>query len=177
MRLREVATAELEPDELAAIRRLMDEAFEGDFDDEDLEHALGGRHWLLEDAGRLVAHAAVVERAIDVAGARLRTGYVEAVGTAPDLQRQGLGTQVMEPATRYIREGYELGCLGTGEWGFYERLGWERWQGPSYVRLADGVLERSPDDDDGIMVLRTPSTPPIDLRAPIICDWRPGDSW
>jgi aminoglycoside 2'-N-acetyltransferase I len=177
MRLREVATAELEPDELAAIRRLMDEAFEGDFDDEDFDHALGGRHWLLEVDGRIVAHAAVVERVIDVGGARLRTGYVEAVGTAPGLQRQGLGTRVMEAATRHISEGFELGCLGTGEWRFYERLGWERWQGPSYVRLENRMLERSPDDDDGIMVLRTPSTPPIDLRAPITCRWRPGDAW
>ena len=177
MRLREVATAELAAGELAAIRRLMDEAFDGDFEDDDLEHALGGRHWLLEDAGRIVAHAAVVERAIDVGGLRLRTGYVEAVGVAPDRQRRGVGTRVMEPATRHIRERFELGCLGTGEWPFYERLGWERWQGPSFVRRETGELERSADDDDGIMILRTPATPPLDLHSPITCGWRPGDSW
>lgn len=177
MRLREVATTELSADALVAIRRLMDEAFDGDFEDEDLEHALGGRHWLLEDGDRIVAHAAVVERAIDVDGARLRTGYVEAVGTARALQRRGLGTRVMARATGHIRERFELGALGTGEWAFYERLGWERWQGPSYVRLVDGTLERSADDDDGIMILRTPSTPTLDLRSPITCGWRPGDAW
>ena len=177
MRLREAATEELSTQELAAIRRLMDDAFDGDFEDEDLDHALGGRHWLIEDGVRIVAHASVVERAIDVDRVRLRTGYVEAVGVAPDRQRSGLGTRVMEPATGYIRDGFELGCLGTGEWPFYERLGWERWQGPSFVRLGDGTLERSGDDDDGIMILRTPSTPPLDLRAPISCGWRPGDSW
>ena len=132
---------------------------------------------MIEHGVRIVAHASVVERTIEVDGVRLRTGYVEAVGVAPDLQRSGLGTRVMEPATRYIRDRFELGCLGTGEWPFYERLGWERWQGPSFVRLGDGTLERSADDDDGIMILRTPSTPPLDLRAPITCGWRPGDSW
>jgi aminoglycoside 2'-N-acetyltransferase I len=177
MRLREAATGALSSEELAAIRQLMDEAFAGDFADEDLDHALGGRHWLIEDAGRIVAHASVVEREIDVDGVRLRTGYVEAVGVAPDLQRTGLGTRVVEPATGYIRDRFELGCLGTGEWPFYERLGWERWQGPSFVRLEDGSLERSADDDDGIMILRTPATPPLDLRASISCGWRPGDSW
>jgi len=177
MQLLEAGTGDLSAADLRTIRQLMDDAFAGDFDDEDLEHALGGRHWLLTLDGRLIAHASVVERSIAVDGERLRTGYVEAVATAPDLQRHGYGTQVMEPATSYVRERFELGCLGTGEWAFYERLGWERWRGPSYVRLRSGVLQRSPDDDDGIMILRTPATPPIDVASPIACDWRPGDSW
>jgi aminoglycoside 2'-N-acetyltransferase I len=177
MRLREVESRQLTDGELAAIRRLMDDAFEGDFADEDLDHALGGRHWFVEDGGRIVTHASVVERVIEVDRVPLRTGYVEAVGTAPDLQRRGLGTRVMEGATRHIHERFELGCLGTGEWAFYEHLGWERWQGPSFVRLENGTLVRSPDDDDGIMVLRTPATPTIDPRSSITCGWRPGDSW
>jgi aminoglycoside 2'-N-acetyltransferase I len=177
MRLREATTAELRPPELAAIRGLMDVAFD-DFEDEDMAHALGGRHWLVEDeAGAIVAHASVVERVIEVGERGLRTGYVEAVGVVPRLQRSGLGTRVMTPATAWIREGFELGALGTGEQPFYERLGWERWQGPSFVRLADASLERSADDDEWIMVLRTPRTPAIDLRDRIVCGWRPGDSW
>jgi aminoglycoside 2'-N-acetyltransferase I len=178
MRLREAETAELGAETLASIRRLMDAAFEGDFADEDLDHALGGRHWLIEAAdGRVVAHASVVERAIEVAGVPLRTGYVEAVGTAPADQRRGLGTRVVAGASRFIRERYQLGCLGTGEWAFYERLGWERWQGSTFVRLPDGRVARTAEDDDGIMILRTPQTPPLDLRAPISCEWRPGDAW
>lgn len=177
MRLREAFTADLSPDELHAIRRLMDDAFEGDFEDDDLDHALGGRHWLAEDDGAIVAHASVVERFIEADGRRLRTGYVEAVATAPGRQREGLGTHVMRGAGAWIREGFELGTLGTGEWAFYERLGWERWRGPSYVRQPDGSLERSAEDDDGIMVLRTPTTPALDVRGRIVCDGRPGDSW
>ena len=35
----------------------------------------------------------------------------------------------------------------------------------------------TPDVDGFIMVLATPTTPPLDLAAPISCDWRPGDVW
>jgi aminoglycoside 2'-N-acetyltransferase I len=177
MRLREVSTSRLAPTELAAIRELMDAAFEGDFEDDDMEHGLGGCHWLIEAAGRIVAHASVVERTIEVGERALRSGYVEAVGVDPAHQRSGLGTRVVAAAGEHIRSRFELGCLGTGDHGFYERLGWERWRGPSWVRHPDGHLERSEEDDDGIMVLRTPSTPPIDLSGRIVCGWRPGDSW
>ncbi len=42
--------------------------------------------------------------------------------------------------------------------------------------MPDGE-RRTPDDDPYIMVLRTPSSPPLDITAPISCDWRPGDVW
>jgi aminoglycoside 2'-N-acetyltransferase I len=177
MRLRDSATAGLTPPELEAIRELMDAAFEGDFEDEDMEHGLGGHHWLIEAGGRMLAHASVVERTIELGGRALGTGYVEAVGVDPACWRSGLGTRVMAAASAHIRDRFELGCLGTGDHGFYERLGWERWRGPSFVRLPDGRLERSEEDDEGIMVLRTPSTPAVDLHDRIVCAWRPGDSW
>ena len=83
---------------------------------------------------------------------------------------------VMDEVGRLIRERFELGALGTGRHAFYARLGWETWHGPSFVRAGDG-LEPTPDDDGSIMVLRTPSTPRLDLDAEIACDWRPGDVW
>jgi aminoglycoside 2'-N-acetyltransferase I len=44
------------------------------------------------------------------------------------------------------------------------------------VRTSDGK-QRTPEDDGFILVLPTPASPPIDLRAQISCDWRPGDAW
>ena len=146
------------------------------FTEEDWQHAIGGTHLILEQDGRIVAHASVVERMLHIADIPLRTGYVEAVATAPDQQGTGLGTRVMEEVGAVIRDGSELGALGTGAHRFYERLGWETWPGPAYVRTPTG-LERTPDEDGYIMVLRTPSTPPLPERAPISCDWRPGDVW
>jgi len=180
IRLRRFATSSLTAAEIGAIRALMDVAFGDDeeerFTDEDWAHGLGGVHLVLDVDGVIAAHAAVVEREIHVAGRPLRTGYVEAVATAPERQGTGLGTQVMEMANAVIRDEFELGVLGTGSHHFYERLGWERWRGQAFVRMPDGD-QRTPDDEGYLLILRTPATPPIDLTASISCDWRPGDVW
>ncbi len=181
LRLRRLATQELTADEVRAIRALMEDAFgtEGEderFSDDDWEHALGGVHFVLELDGEIVAHAAVVERRLFVAGRPLRTGYVEAVATSPDRQGVGLGSIVMTDVTEYVRDGFELGGLGTGRRSFYGRLGWRIWGGPSAVRTSDGERP-TPDDDGYIMVLETPTSPPLDLGAAISCEERPGDVW
>jgi aminoglycoside 2'-N-acetyltransferase I len=138
-----------------------------------------GKHVLAEEPQRgIVAHAAIVERLLYPGDATLRSGYVEAVAVWPDLQRIGLGTEVMEVIDRLLDEGYELGALGTGSQPFYVRLGWVAWQGPTWIRNRDGSLQRSPDEDGGIMVRITPRTPSgLDLTLPIAVDWRPGEVW
>jgi aminoglycoside 2'-N-acetyltransferase I len=180
LRLRQLATPELSEAEVAAIRAIMMAAFGPDederFSDEDWEHALGGRHFVLELDGEIVSHGSVVEREIHVGGRRFRAGYVEAVATAPAHQGGGLGSLVVAEVTAFIREHYELGVLGTGRHGFYERLGWRTWRGPSSVRTADGD-RRTPDEDGFILVLETPASATLDRDAPISCDWRPGDVW
>ena len=177
--LRRLPTAVLTAEETSAIRAILKTAFgPGDeaFTDDDWSHALGGVHFVLEVDGEIVTHAALVERQIDVGDRRLRTGYVEAVATIPDRERRGHGSRVLEALTAQVRDTYELGALGTGRHHFYERLGWQTWQGPAYVRSGDG-RERTPDDEGYILVLRTPTSPPFDLTEPIICEWRPGDAW
>jgi aminoglycoside 2'-N-acetyltransferase I len=177
--IRCLATEALAPDEVEQVRALLAAAFGDDpedaFREEDWQHALGGRHFLAMEGGRVVGHAAVVERDIRVAGRPVRTGYVEAVATTVDRQRSGIGTAIMTAVAEHLA-GFELGALGTGEHAFYERLGWVTWLGPSSVRTEEGKRP-TPDEDGYIMVLRTPLTPPLDLRLPISCEWRPGDVW
>jgi aminoglycoside 2'-N-acetyltransferase I len=132
---------------------------------------------VLDVDGRIVSHAAVVERELHVDGRPLRTGYVEAVATLPGWQGEGLGSRVMRHVSDYLATTFELGALATSVQGFYERMGWLVWQGPTFVRTAAGV-ERTPDEDGGILVLRLPRTPPdLDLTASISCEWRAGDVW
>ena len=181
MVVREVRTGELSAAEVTAIRRLLWAAFPHDHEDggmteDDWQHALGGTHFLLEDDGGIVGHASVVERRLFVGERPIRTGYVEAVAIEPARQRRGLGSRLMEVVDAHIDAGFDLGGLGTGDQPFYERLGWEIWQGPTSVRTASG-LERSPDEDGYILVLRTRSSPPLRPTDPISCEWRPGDSW
>ena len=149
----------------------------GGFTEADWQHAVGGAHFVLEADGVIVSHAAVVERDLHVAQRPLRAAYVEAVATDPARQGQGFGSEVMRAVGDYIdRAGFELAALGTGSQGFYERLGWRTWRGPSAVRTTEGE-QPTPDEDGYIMVRLTPHSPALDWAAPISCEWRPGDVW
>jgi aminoglycoside 2'-N-acetyltransferase I len=179
VRVRHHATGQLTIPETAAIRSLLRAAFAGDgdgFTDEDWAHAAGGLHVLLELDGAIVSHAAVVPRILESGGRALRTGYVEGVATDPRHERRGLGSAVMREVGEAIAASYELGALSTASPGFYERLGWRRWTGPTFVRSPDGLVP-TPDDDGGILYLPTSRTPLLDDTLPISCDWRPGDVW
>ncbi len=179
-RLRRLATSDLTQTEVASIRSLLEAAFgpgeEERFTQDDWDHAVGGVHFVLDVGGEIVTHASVVERAIHLDERPLRTGYVEAVGTAPGREGAGFGSLVVADVNAYIRDGFELGALGTGRHHFYERLGWLTWAGPAFVRTPDG-RRRTPDEEGYILVLPTPSSPPLDLSASISCEWRPGDVW
>lgn len=179
-RVRRLTTPKLTALGTASIRGLLDAAFGSDederFTEADWLHAVGGVHFVLDLDDELVAHAAVVERKIHIGDRPLRAGYVEGVATAVDHQGRGAGSTLMTVVTTWIRERYELGVLGTGRHHFYERLGWETWHGPSYVRTPAGV-RRTPDEDGYLLVLRTPTSPTFDLTEPISCEWREGDAW
>lgn len=176
MEIRTAPTGELAPAVRDEIRALLVDAFAGDFGAEDWTHALGGVHVVAVAGGAVVAHAAVVERAL-VAGERtLRAGYVEAVATAPGRQGRGHGSAVMARVGELVRAHAEVGALATGRHAFYQRLGWERWRGPTFVRRASGPVP-TPDDDDAVMVLRFGPSAILALDQPLTCDDRPGDPW
>jgi aminoglycoside 2'-N-acetyltransferase I len=177
--LRRVATGDLTSAELSAIRALCDAAWGGPdqmFDEDDWAHALGGVHMVVEEDGNILAHASVVPRTLHAGGLEVSTGYVEVVATWPAHQHRGHGTAVMREVNDHIDRSFELGALSTGVAAFYERLGWRLWTGPTSV-LVDGDVRPTPDDDGGVMVRFTPSSPPLDPSQPISCDWRPGDVW
>lgn len=161
---------------LSEIRDLLDQAFGGGFSDEDWQHTLGGWHVVAEEDGAIVSHAAVVERILHLGDRPVRAGYVEGVATAPDRQGRGLGSRVMLEVAGIVRERFELGALSTELAGFYGRLGWELWRGPTYVRQGGGLV-RTEDEDGGVMVLLCAATAGTDLDGPIACEARPGDDW
>lgn len=166
------------------VRALLAAAFgTGDdgFAETDWRNATGGWHAVLHQEQQVLAHASVVPRALAVGPAggpirRLRTGYVEAVATWPALQGRGHGTTLMRAAAEHIDQAYEWGALSTGHHGFYERLGWVRWRGRTFVAAPEG-RRRTAEEDDGVMVLLTGATAGLDVTADLTCDWRPGDVW
>ena len=82
-----------------------------------------GLHLLGSDDGTLVGHAVVTTRWAQPEGHPiLRTGYVDAVSTAPDRQGQGVGSAVMRALAAAIADDYEIACLETDREGFYAAL-------------------------------------------------------
>jgi aminoglycoside 2'-N-acetyltransferase I len=161
---------------LEAVRLFVVEAFDGRFSAEDWDHTAGGWRVIAFDSDVLVAHAAVVPRALRVGQRDFNAGYVEGVATRTGRHGQGLGSAVMTELATLVRANFELGALSTSRHSFYQHLGWEAWRGPSYVE-HEGDLIRTPDEDDGLMVLRFGPSSDVDLQASIVCQSRPGDDW
>lgn len=158
------------------VRTLLDDAFGGEFSDDDWDHARGGWHTIVTIGVDVVSHAAVVPRVMEIGRTELRSGYVEAVATAPCVQRSGYGSRAMTELMRVIRREFDVGLLSTGQHRFYEALGWERWLGPSFV-VRDGQRVRTEGEDHGIMALRFGPSVDISLTAPVVCYARRGDDW
>lgn len=171
-----VHTADVDPATLHAARAMLEAVFEGDFEDADWEHSLGGMHALAWDGDELVGHASLIQRRLLHGGRALRAGYVEGVGVRADRQRQGYGGAMMDALERIIRAAYDLGALGATDDGarLYLARGWQRWRGPTSAITPDGVV-RTAEEDGFIYVL--PGAAELDLTGELACDWRDGDVW
>jgi aminoglycoside 2'-N-acetyltransferase I len=169
-------TAALAPETLAAARALLDEAFDGEFADEDWDHALGGLHALVYDGTRLVGHGALVQRRLLHGGRALRTGYVEAVAVAPGHRRRGHATAIMDALEDAVRGAYDLGALSATDDGaaLYLARGWQPWRGSTWALTPSGTRP-TPDDDGSVFVL--PVAADLDPAGELTCDWRDGDLW
>ncbi|MCV7037833.1 aminoglycoside 2'-N-acetyltransferase [Mycolicibacterium moriokaense] len=175
-----IHTSDLDNETRDDARRMVIEAFGGEFTDTDWEHSLGGMHAMIFDHGALIAHAAVVQRRLLYRGVTLRCGYIEGVAVREDRRGQGLATAVMDAAEQVLRGAYQIGALSASPAGrrIYLGRGWLPWQGPTSV-LAPAGVTRTPDDDNCLFVLpiALPDNAPLDTTAEIICDWRDGDVW
>lgn len=122
----------------------------------------------------LVSHALWVTRWLQPGHhSPLRTAYVEMVATAPEHWRKGFASAVMKRLAEAITD-FELAALCPAETTLYARLGWVFWQGPLFIRTSETLL---PTPDERVMILRLPRTPPLDPRAPLSAEWRPGELW
>ena len=175
-----IHTARVDRATLDAAQALVDEAFGGEFGDDDWDHALGGLHALAFEGTRLVGHGALVQRRVLHRGRTLRCGYVEAVAVREDWRGQGLAVAIMDGIEQVIRGAYQLGALSSSDDGrhLYASRGWLPWTGTSSV-LAPTGLASTPGDTSTLFVLPTnlPDGLELDVTDEITCDWRPGDVW
>lgn len=170
-------TADLDAATLGAARSMLGAVFGSELSEHDWEHALGGLHALVWEAGELVGHASVVQRRLLHGHRALRAGYVEAVAVRADRRGRGYGAALMSALEDVVRGAYDLGALNgaTGEAaGFYAARGWRLWRGPTSALTPAGVV-RTEAEDGEILVL--PAAAQLDLSGALVCDWRDGDVW
>lgn len=177
-------TWQLSKQTLLSVRKLLEEAFDGGFSEEDWDHTLGGVHALVWDGDELIGHGSLVQRRLIHRGRAeggpaeplaLRAGYVEAMAVRADRRRQGIGGAIIRALGDVVQGAYALGALSASDDGlaFYAAHGWQRWQGRTFALTPAGI-ERTEEEDAGIFVLPVAE---IDLAGDLICDWRNGDVW
>jgi GNAT superfamily N-acetyltransferase len=102
---------------------------------------LDSQHFLERRGQDLAGHVALFEQEMLFAGfERLVGGYIEDVATDPGFLRLGIATGLVRRAVEHAgAAGLEVLALGTAIPAFYERLGWERWQGTASHERYDGT--------------------------------------
>ena len=136
----------------------------------------GGMHFLAYRGGALVSHAMVTTRWLQPAGlGLLKTAWVDAMGTAPELQGRGYGSIVMRCLADFAAGEYDIGGLQTDRTGFYTRLGWEAWRGALAGRSKEGLVPTP--TQEGVMILRLPRTPVLDLDTQLTIECQTERIW
>ncbi len=124
---------------------------------------------------RLVSHAVVTTRWLQPDDLLLlKTAYVDAVATHPQYQGQGIGSAVLRQLASAIADDYEIACLETKRVSFYARLGWQEWRGPLAGRRGTELIPTP--DQKGILILRLPRTPQLDLGSLLTIEYQ-GRIW
>jgi aminoglycoside 2'-N-acetyltransferase I len=135
----------------------------------------GGLHFLACQDGQVISHAVVTTRWLQPDGHRLmKTAYVDAVATLPAWQGQGYGSAVMRFLARNLA-GYSIACLETERPSFFGRFGWEPWRGALAGRDANGLIPTP--EQRGVMILRLPQTPALDLDSALVIESQPNRVW
>jgi len=123
----------------------------------------------------LVCHALWVTRHLQTGtNPIMRTAYVEAVATDAEYRKRGFASAIMRHLIGEIQD-YDLAALSPSSVDFYERLGWELWRGPLFIRTAHDLIPCV--DDEEVMIFRLPRTPALDIHAPLSAEWREGELW
>ena len=175
--VRVVATEYLNESERAAIVAVCIAAHENEEFGRMFTHFIrsGGRHFLAYRGDELVSHAVVTTRWLQPEGQpEMKTAFVDAVSTLPAAQGQGFSSATMRRLGAEVGD-YEIGCLQTDLVGFYERMGWEFWRGSLAGRGEHGLIPTP--EQRGVMVLRLPQTPPLDLDMPLSIEEQPDRIW
>ena len=153
---------------------LCDRAYEKDMQPI-LETFVDATHVLGYYNDLLVCHALWVTRYLQAGtNPMMRTAYVEAVATEAKYRSRGFASAVMKHLVGEVQE-YDLAALSPFSVEYYQRLGWELWHGPLFIRTKHNLVPSL--DEEEVMIFRLPKTPLLDLTASLSAEWRKGELW
>ena len=169
-----IHSRELSPNLRREIVSLCNRAYE-----EDIEFIfntfVGATHIIGYYNDIFVSHALWITRYLQMGtGPYMRTAYVELVASESNYRRRGFASSIMKYLIGEIQD-YELAALSPFSVAYYERLGWERWRGPLFIRTKAGLMPTPVGED--VMVYRLPRTPVLYLTASLSAEWREGELW
>ena len=84
-----------------------------------------------------------------------------------------LATAIMQRVADEIQD-FDLSALSPFSVAYYERLDWQLWHGPLFIRTDSGVI---PTPEEEVMILRLPRTPNLNINDPLSAEWREGELW
>ena len=160
---------------LTAIKNLLNDAYDGDFSEEDWLHSFGGVRFLATLNNEIVAHGAVVPREILINEKMTTVGYLEAIAVSSTYQGRGIGSHLLSSISEFCTSRYQISMLSTDEFNFYSNFGWKQFKGKSGV-LLDGEVVLTPDEDEGLMYLIGKAGFNQEISS-AYCDPREGDHW
>ena len=103
----------------------------------------------------------------------MRTAYIEMVATEKISRRRGLATAIMKRVADEIQD-FDLATPSPFSVAYYERLDWQLWHGPLFIRTDSGII---PTPREEVMILRRPRTPNLNINDPLSAEWREGELW
>ena len=161
--------------QLEICRNVLNEAFDGDFSEEDWSHTFGGIRFLGFLEKRLIAHGSVVPRKIWIDATETKAGYVEGIAVEKSYWRRGFGSSLISEITAFCRAEFPISMLSTGEKEFYRKHGWVDFPGESFVSV-NGIEIRTEEEDEGLMVLLG-ALSSFSIPRKVVCETRTGDFW
>jgi aminoglycoside 2'-N-acetyltransferase I len=173
--IRVKAAQDLSKTEYAEIVALTSRAFKRDYTPY-MEMFPHPTHLLGRYQGKIVTYVLWITRWLQIRnGPLLKTAYIEGMATDLQYRNRGFASQLMQRAVAEVQD-FDIAALSTGSHGFYERLGWRRWQGPLYARQEKELIAM-PEERGCVMVYSLPGTPPLDFTAPLSVEWRAIEPW
>lgn len=129
----------------------------------------------------IISHALWIDRQCCInRQPAIKTAYVEYVATRYAYQKQGLASALLAYLIIQVRKrGYQLAGLSPANSDFYQRLGWQPWQGQLSILEGNDYIA-TPDD----CVMLYPLSPSMQILVKGItandelsAEWREGELW